>query len=65
MKIIVGILLIVLIVVMVMLLSLVSYILWDEVCETYQKNRKRAIATKRLEDEMKRVCDGQTDCPWK
>jgi len=57
MKVIVGILLIAFIVVMVILLALVSYLLWDEVCDTYQKNRKRAIATKRLEDEMKRVCD--------
>ena len=65
MKVIVGILLIALIVAIVVLLSLVSYLLWDEVCDTYQKNRKRAIATKRLEDEMKRICDEQTDCAWK
>ena len=65
MKVIVGILLIAIIVVIVVLLSLVSYLLWDEVCDTYQKNRKRAIATKRLEDEMRRVCDKQTDCSWK
>ena len=61
MKVIIGILLILLIVTMVVLLSLVSYLLWDEVCDTYQRNRKRAIATKRLEDEMKRVCDEQTE----
>lgn len=65
MKVIFGILLIALIVVMVMLLSLVTYLLWDEVCDAYQKNRKRAIAMKRLEDEMKRVCDEQTDCAWR
>lgn len=65
MKVIVSILLIVLIVTISILLSLVSYLLWDEVRDTYQKNRKRAIATKRLEDEMKRVCDEQTDCSWK
>ena len=57
MKIIVGILLIVLILVMVMLLSLVSYLLWNEVYDIYQENRKKAIAMKRLEDEMERVCD--------
>lgn len=61
MKVIVGILLIVLIVVMVILLSLVSYLLWDEVCDTYLKNRKRTIAMKRLEDEMKRICDEQRE----
>ena len=61
MKVIIGILLILLIVTMVVLLSLVSYLLWNEVCDTYQRNRKRAIATKRLEDEMKRVCDEQTE----
>ena len=61
MKVIFGILLILLIVTMVVLLSLVSYLLWDEVCDTYQRNRKRAIATKRLEDEMKRACDEQTE----
>ena len=61
MKIIVGILLIALIVVMVVLLSFVSYLLWDEVCDTYQKNRKRAIATKQLENEMKRICGKWTE----
>ncbi len=41
MKVIVGILLIVLIAVMVILLALVSYMLWDEVCDIHQKNRKK------------------------
>ena len=61
MKVIVSILLIAVIVVIVILLSLVSYLLWGEVCDTYQENKKRAIATKRLQDEMKRICDEQTE----
>ena len=61
MKVIVGILLIALIVVMVILLSLVSYLLWDEVRLTYTARRKERIVAQRLKDEMKRICDEQTE----
>lgn len=65
MKVIIGILLIALIVAIAVLLSLVSYLLWDEVCETYTARRKERIAAQRLKEEIDRVCSERTDCPWK
>ncbi len=44
MKIIVGILLILLIVTMVVLLSMVSYLLWDEVCKVREEHRQKGAS---------------------
>lgn len=43
MKVIVGISLILLIMVMVVLLSMVSYLLWDEVCKVREEHRQKGV----------------------
>ena len=65
MKIILGIVLILILAAMSVLIVFVSYLLWDEVCETYTARRKEQIAAQRLKEEIDRVCSERTDCSWR
>ena len=65
MKIILGIMLILIFAAMLMLIVFVSYLLWDEVCETYTARREERIAAQRLKEKIDRMSSDQTDCPWR